>query len=147
VSKKTLGRPSQGQWDFDFIVQLGRSFWPFRAYANADLGYRLRKKNGEVDRDPGDEFFWIAEFGYQWTKKLLTVIKYEGIEGQETTSLGLQLSGDVKKIQYISPAVLSQATDTGLVSWRSRLQRLEDTIPCLGPERFETGEKHSAPLT
>ena len=102
----------EGQWDFDFIVQVGRSFWPFSAYANADIGYRLRMKNKEVERDPGDELFWIAEFGYQWTDKLLTVIKYEGIEGKETTSLGLQLSGDVKKIQYISPAVLFNATES-----------------------------------
>jgi hypothetical protein len=102
----------EGQWDFDFIVQVGRSFWPFRGYANADVGYRLRMKNDEIERDPGDELFWIAEFGYRWTDKLLAVIKWEGVDGAETTSLGLQLSGDVKKIQYISPAVLFRATET-----------------------------------
>ena len=102
----------EGQWDFDFILQIGRSFWPFRAYANVDLGYRLRKKNAEIDRDPGDEMFWIAEFGYWWTDKLLTVTKWEGIDGKETTSLGLQLSGDVKKIQYISPGIMFRTTDT-----------------------------------
>ncbi len=34
----------EGQWDFDFIFQVGRSFWPFRAYLNANLGYRMRLK-------------------------------------------------------------------------------------------------------
>ncbi len=105
----------EGQWDFDFILQVGRSFWPFRAYANADIGYRLRMKNDEVDRDPGDEIFWIAEFGYQWTERFMTVLKWEGLDSGETTSLGLQLSGDVKKIQYISPGVLFRASDTAAI--------------------------------
>ncbi len=51
----------EGQWDFDFILQMGRSFWPFRAYTNVDLGYRLRLRNATIDRNPGDEFFWIGE--------------------------------------------------------------------------------------
>lgn len=102
----------EGQWDFDFILQAGRSFWPFRAYANVDLGYRVRLKNDEIDRDPGDERFWIAELGYQWTDRLLTVVKWEGIDGKETTSLGLTLASDVKKIQYISPALMFKATKT-----------------------------------
>ena len=127
----------EGQWDFDFILQVGRSFWPFRAYANADVGYRVRMKNGEIDRDPGDELFWIAEFGYQWTDKLLTVLKWEGIDGKETTSLGLQLTGDVKKIQYISPAVLFRTTDTIAIEAGIRLSINGQNFPA-GPV-FQVG--------
>lgn len=127
----------EGQWDFDFILQVGRSFWPFRAYANADVGYRVRTRNGEIDRDPGDEWFWIAEFGYQWTDRLLTVLKYEGIDGKETTSLGLQLAGDVKKIQYISPAVLFRTSDTTSIEAGVRLSIRGQNFPA-GPV-FQVG--------
>lgn len=32
----------EGQWDYDIVVQAGRSFWPLPAYANVDIGYRVR---------------------------------------------------------------------------------------------------------
>ena len=41
----------EGQWDFDFVAQFGRSFWPLLLYANIDLGYRVRTHNAEIDRD------------------------------------------------------------------------------------------------
>ncbi|WP_238314656.1 hypothetical protein, partial [Methylobacterium crusticola] len=31
----------EGQWDFDFVGQVGRSFWPLPLYGNIDLGYRV----------------------------------------------------------------------------------------------------------
>ena len=95
----------EGQWDFDFILQLGRSFWPFHAYVNADLGYRMRLKNDTIDRDPGDEFFWIGEFGYQPFEKIMTALKFEGIRSKESISLGIQNASDVKRITYINPSV------------------------------------------
>ena len=134
----------EGQWDFDFILQVGRSFWPFRGYANVDAGYRLRMKNTEVERDPGDEFFWIAEFGYQWTEKWMTVVKYEGIRGQETTSLGLQLSGDVKKIQYISPAALFQINESSAIEAGIRFSISGQNFPA-GPV-FQVGLNYQGSL-
>ena len=98
----------EGQWDFDFIFQVGRSFWPFRAYLNADLGYRMRLKNATIDRDPGDEFFWIGEFGYQGTDRISVALKFEGIRGQKSVTLGLKNASDVKKITYTSPSVSVQ---------------------------------------
>ena len=102
-----------------------------------DLGYRLRKKNAEIDRDPGDELFWIAEFGYQLTSKLLTVIKWEGIDGKETTTLGLQLSGDVKRIQYISPAILYRTTKSLTIEAGARISFDGQNFPA-GPV-FQVG--------
>ena len=34
-------------------MQAGRSFWPLPAYANVDIGYRVRTENEEILRDPG----------------------------------------------------------------------------------------------
>ena len=83
-----------GQWDFDVVAQLGRSFWPVPVYGNLDLGYRLRGEYkdpdpsdapGGVDRSytPGSEFVFNAEAGYSPMDKLLVALKYEGIVGAE----------------------------------------------------------------
>jgi hypothetical protein len=95
----------EGQWDFDFILQVGRSFWPVRAYANVDVGYRLRLKNDEIDRDPGDEWFYLAEVGYQPTDGILMALKIEGIRGKPATNFGIKTVQDVKRVTYISPTV------------------------------------------
>ena len=96
----------EGQWDFDFIFQLGRSFWPLPGYANLDVGYRVRLKNDEIDRDPGNEWFFNAEVGYTPLKKLLLALKVEGIHGNPSRVFGLTLPRDVKRITYFSPTLL-----------------------------------------
>lgn len=69
----------QGQWDIDIIAQLGRSFYPAPAYANIDLGYRLRQKNNTNNYDPPEEFIYNAEFGITPVDKFLLALKLEGI--------------------------------------------------------------------
>ena len=134
----------EGQWRFDFILQFGRSFWPFRTYANADIGYRLRLKNSEIDRDPGCELFWIAEFSYEWSHKLMTIVKWERIDGKEITSLDLQLSGDIKKIQYISPSVMYRATRSIAIEAGLRILIAGQNFPA--GRVFQIGLNYESPL-
>ena len=96
----------EGQWDFDFIFQFGRSFWPFPGYANLDVGYRVRLQNEAIDRDPGDEWIFNAEVGYTPMQKLLLALKVEGIRGRPSETFGLKLPSDVKRITYLSPTLL-----------------------------------------
>ncbi len=105
VNEDGLIPVGEGQWDLDFIVQLGRSFWPVRAYANLDVGYRLRLKNDKIDRDPGNEWFYTAEAGYTPIANLLLALKLEGIRGKPATVFGIQTSQDVKRVTYLSPTV------------------------------------------
>jgi hypothetical protein len=95
----------EGQWDLDLILQLGRSLWPIRAYANVDLGYRLRKKNEKIDRDPGDEWFFMGEVGYSPHKLMLLAVKVEGVRGKAATSFGIKTISDVKRVTYFSPTL------------------------------------------
>jgi len=95
----------EGQWDFDIIVQLGRSLWPLPLYANLDVGYRLRLKNEHISRDPGNEWFFNAEMGFRPAEKLLVALKAEGIRGESATVFGLKLPRDVKRITYITPTL------------------------------------------
>ncbi len=95
----------EGQWDYDFTLQLGRSFWPIPAYANVELGYRLRNKNKEIDRDPGEEFVFLGEVGYSPLENLLLALKLDGIRSRPATILGIKSTSTLKRVTYLSPTV------------------------------------------
>ena len=96
----------EGQWDFDLIGQMGRSLWPLPVYGNVELGYRFRLKNDEIDRDPGDEWFLQAEVGYQLTRRVLLMGKFELLRSDPATDFGLENRSQIKRITYVSPALL-----------------------------------------
>ena len=110
-----------GQWDFDVVAQLGRSFYPVPVYANVDLGYRLRGEYtdsnpndaGGVDRTytPGAEFVFNAEAGYSPMDKLLVALKYESIIGSEYDTINNPPAGSKvetlnQSVAYLAPTVL-----------------------------------------
>ena len=105
VNEDGLIPVGEGQWDFDAVVQLGRSFWPVPTYVSSDVGYRLRRRNGEIDRDPGDEWFFMAEGGYAVRRFALIGIKIHGIRGKAATVFGARIQSDVKRITYVSPQI------------------------------------------
>ena len=70
------------------------------------MGYRLRLKNDTISRDPGNEWFYHAEVGYQPTEKLLLALKLEGIRGNPSRVFNIELPRDIKRITYFSPTLL-----------------------------------------
>ena len=101
----------QGQWDFDFSADLSHSFWPLPLYANLEVGYRVRTINHEVDLDPGDEWFFTGELGYQPFKRLYLVGKIEALRGKEGASFGLRNPSLVSRVTYLSPTLVYKADD------------------------------------
>ena len=95
----------EGQWDFDLVAQLGRSWWPLPLYGNLDLGYRVRGKNGAIDRDPGDEWFLNAELGCNFTRRWMLIGKYEMLRGDPALLFG-QIEAEIKRISYLMPVLL-----------------------------------------
>ena len=107
-----------GQWDFDVVAQLGRSFWPVPMYANVDLGYRLRGEYSDpaagepdvIDRSytPGAELVFNAEAGYSPMDKLLVALKYEGIVGAEYDAISNPGTPEriSQSVTYLVPTVL-----------------------------------------
>ena len=81
---------TDGQWDFEVVGQIGRSFWPTPVYANLDLGYRMRgaysdTDDAEPDRSytPGAELIFNVEAGYTPLDRLVVALKFEGLSGAE----------------------------------------------------------------
>lgn len=95
----------EGQWDFDLLVQAGRSLWPLPAYANVEAGYRLRMENADVQRDPGDEWLVNAEAGWSPRPRLLLALKLELLHGKAGTSFGFENPSLKKRILYLAPTV------------------------------------------
>ncbi len=104
-----------GQWDFDAVAQIGRSFWPVPAYANLDLGYRLRgeyKDTDDVEPDrsytPGAEIVFNLEAGYSPMERLLVALKYEGVAGAEYDAVSNPGTPEnlSQSVTYLVPMVL-----------------------------------------
>lgn len=103
-----------GQWDFDVVAQLGRSFWPAPLYASVDLGYRWRGEYQDSDPNPdrsytpGAEFVLNAEAGYSPMDKLLVALKYESIAGDEYDALSNPGQPETlsQSVSYLAPTVL-----------------------------------------
>ncbi len=112
----------EGQWDFDFVGQLGRSFWPLPLYGNVDVGYRVRMENIEIDRDPGDEWFLTAELGYNITRRALLTGKFEMLRSDPSIEFGLfENSSQIKRITYFNPSLVYGLVDDTALEFGGRL--------------------------
>ncbi|MCE2451203.1 MAG: transporter [Candidatus Latescibacteria bacterium] len=74
-------------------------------YGNIDLGYRVRTRNEQIDRDPGDEWFLNAEVGYQLVRQLMLVGKCEVLRSNPAVVFG-GIEAEIKRITYLTPALL-----------------------------------------
>ncbi len=105
VNEDGLIPVGEGQWDFDFGVQAGRSFWPLPAYVAVEYAYRIRRENEEILRDPGEETLINGEVGYNLTPKLMLATKVELLRGGAGTDFGIRSSSSIKRITYLAPTV------------------------------------------
>lgn len=105
VNEDGLIPVGEGQADYEISLQAGRSLWPLPAYANVDVGYRIRTENTDILRDPGDEWLVNAEIGYQPLPPLMLALKFEGLYGKAGRSFGLRNESLVKRITYLAPTV------------------------------------------
>lgn len=96
----------EGQWDVDVAFAAGRSFWPRALYANAEGGYRLRRTNSQIDRDPGDEWFCSAEVGGRLAPRVRLMGKFELLHGGPAREFGgIVNRSQIKRIRYAAAVV------------------------------------------
>lgn len=117
-----------GQWDFEVIAQIGKSYWPTPVYANVDLGYRLRETNETIHHNPDDELIYNVEIGGSPVEMLNLALKLEGI------------SGAGRRVTYAIPTAIVSLPQGLALEAAARVTVLGRADPTLGaPYTFFAG--------
>lgn len=127
---------TEGQRDWEIMLELGHSFYPSPFYAMAWVGYRWRESNTEIDRKPGDEQFFFAAVGgaqnrFSWKLSL------EGIFGEKWisfTGLRIPLAMSERELVQLSPTV-GWKLGPGSAELGARLPLAGQNLPA-GPALF-----------
>lgn len=73
---------SEGQWDFDFIAEFGKSFWPLPLYMNLAFGYRIRTDNKNFEYSFGNEWLGRVEGGFHIMKTVMFKATIDYLHGE-----------------------------------------------------------------
>jgi hypothetical protein len=120
----------EGQWDIDLIVHAGRSFWPVPLYLNADIGYRIRRENRTILRDPGDEWIFTGEVGGTLHPRIQGMVKLDGLRGESAIIYGVDVASDVREILYLAPTlVLKSFTGGPIIEGGARFSLVGKNFP------------------
>ncbi len=97
---------SQGQRDWEVLLEVGKSLHPWPMYVMGWVGYRWREVNHDIRRKPGDErLFYLAAGGsagrFQWK------LAVDGLFGRPPvrTDFDLVLQNDERELVQILPTV------------------------------------------
>lgn len=103
-----------GQWDLELIGQFGKSLWPVQSYLNLDLGYRIRfapaLETSSVE--PGNEFFFRGEAGYNVLENLVVKFALSGLYGDPFKNHSFDTPFDIpeseREVLYVEPGISLQ---------------------------------------
>jgi len=105
----------EGQYDLDLVWSLGGRWGHLPGYASLDLGYRVRRRNGETGFKPGDEVIFRAETGYRLSDRLSAGLALDGFWGRtgnaSVFNLNFRTSRSARRLVGIVPAVIYRLTD------------------------------------
>lgn len=97
---------SEGQRDWEMLLEVGKSLHPWPVYLLAWGGYRWREENAEVEQKPGDEWLlYLAAGGsrgpFHWKVAL------DGLFGQPPirTRFDLSLENDKRQLVQLIPSL------------------------------------------
>jgi hypothetical protein len=105
----------EGQWDYEFQLELARSFWPRPGWINGFIGYRFRTENQQTGIDHGNEIFWSAEVGYEVVSRIALKVRGRGLHGGESTSFGFPIPTLKRSAVYVEPGTLIEVSRVGTV--------------------------------
>ncbi len=100
---------TEGQRDWELIVELGRSLHPWPVYVQGWAGYRWRETNDTIDRKPGNERFFYAAAGGS-IDRFTWQLGVDGLFGEPperhlSSGLELPLPNDVRELVQLLPTV------------------------------------------
>ncbi|MFQ5572411.1 MAG: hypothetical protein ACE5G0_22280 [Rhodothermales bacterium] len=100
---------SEGQRDWELMLELGHSFYPRSLYVMGWIGYRWREFNDEIDRKPGNERFAFVAVGgslrsFEWK------LAAEGLSGLSPLrrlppDVEIKLVQDKRELVQIMPSI------------------------------------------
>lgn len=93
---------TEGQRDWELLVELGRRFDPF--YLMGWAGYRWREENLQADRDPGDERFAYLAIGADLVP-LSWRVGLQALSGRAPHSLGYAIPTARRRMVEILPTL------------------------------------------
>jgi hypothetical protein len=105
----------EGQYDVDLVWSLGGGWGRLPGYTSLDLGYRVRRRNGETGFKPGDEVLFRAEAGYRLSDRVSAGLTLDGFWGRtgntKAFNLNLQTSRSARRLVSLVPGVTYRLTD------------------------------------
>lgn len=97
---------SEGQRDWEVLLEVGKSLHPWPVYVMGWAGYRWRERNEEINRDPGNErLFYVAAGGsldrFQWK------VAVDGLLGRPSTvrAAGIAFETASRELVQLLPTV------------------------------------------
>jgi len=118
---------SDGQRDYELMVELGHSFWPRPIYVSGWVGYRWRGTNKEIDRKPGNEWFGFVKAGGN-EGRLIWMVDVEGFKGSAPESFGIEIVTARRELVQVTPR-LGVVTGMGSFLVGARLAVLGRNYP------------------
>ena len=112
---------TEGQRDWELLLEVGASLHPWPAYVMAWAGYRWREANPELRRKPGDERLFYAAAGGS-VDRLRWKLAVDGRVGRPPlrTDFDLRLEGDRRALVQLIPT-LGWAVGPGAIEAGARL--------------------------
>jgi hypothetical protein len=104
---------TEGQRDWELILEIGRSFWPRKSYTMLWLGYRWREKNNKVLKDPGDEFFFLYNIGGEY-RGLNWKFGVEGLYGRSSRFFDIAVASSRRRMLQLLPSIGKNVGPGGL---------------------------------
>lgn len=98
---------TEGQRDWELMLELGHSFYPAPLYASGWIGYRWRETNRKIDRKPGDERFGYIALGgtagkFTWKAGMEAILGKEWIS---LTGVRITLARSQRELIQFLPSV------------------------------------------
>lgn len=100
---------TEGQRDWEVLVEIGRSLHPWPLYLQGWAGFRWRETNAAINRKPGNERFFYAAAGGS-VDRFTWQVGVDGLFGkpperQLSSGLTIPLPNDVRELVQILPTI------------------------------------------
>lgn len=95
---------TDGQTDWELMVEAGHSFWPRSLWVAGWAGYRWRGENEEILRDFGDQVFFLVQGGGR-AGPIGYKLVVEGFDGEIPVIEGIPVESAERELFQVAPTL------------------------------------------